>query len=374
MKKALLFLGIMLSLFLGATPALAGPSVDQSNTTGGDSISIKDEFVARQAFRPAMSTLTHVKVNLSQASGTINCIVSKYNGTDWDPLMFINDQVAAAGWNTFDFPDTAMTVGGRYRIELAADNSFTRWFYGTQATDPDLYSRGYATWGLTAELTPINHLDSDFQFQTWGTDPVDIVEEQTNPGSNQDPEQTGEAVTSTTTPTASAGTSPSATTSATINPPTELAAAYTDMGKLSWKASTSTLISGYVIFRSETAGADYLEIGKSDKAVLEFDDTTTEPGKTYYYVVRSYTSSAQSANSNEATLTIPGETELPLLVESTETAANTETGVAKALASWFWYLVVLLILLVLLLAFLIVRRKRHQKLSMKPAPSDTELK
>jgi hypothetical protein len=74
---------------------------------------------------------------------------------------------------------------------------------------------------------------------------------------------------------------------------------------LTWSPSTS-LVAGYDVYRSEVSGGPY---AKLDPGILKADtytDSTVQPGFTYYYVVRSVTSAGvESANSMQASATIP---------------------------------------------------------------------
>lgn len=80
---------------------------------------------------------------------------------------------------------------------------------------------------------------------------------------------------------------------------------------LSWNKITYPLsaiaLSGYRLYRSETAGSGYTQIGTFAPDVLSYSDTNVEPGKTYYYVIDSYTPATKikSVYSNEVSATIP---------------------------------------------------------------------
>lgn len=75
---------------------------------------------------------------------------------------------------------------------------------------------------------------------------------------------------------------------------------------LSWNASRSDGVSGYEIFRSESAGGPYGSVGKVRGAkTTAFVDTSVEFSKTYHYVVRATAGSKSSAASNETSVTTP---------------------------------------------------------------------
>lgn len=119
---------------------------------------------------------------------------------------------------------------------------------------------------------------------------------------NTQPADQAAAVTATD---SSAATTPATTTTSSIEKPTQLKAEYSEGAKLTWTASKTTDIDGYILFRSETTGKNYKKSGQTDKSTLIYTDKTAEAGKTYYYVARAYKGTGQSASSNEASLAIP---------------------------------------------------------------------
>ena len=169
LKKQVLVLALLLGLVVLLTPnqnVLATVGViDQEYYKSGDSAQlVKANFLTMQSFRPGQPKIDKISVNLRNTAGTINCGVSKYNGNDWDPVIFINDQVAVNGWNIFDFNDFDVTVGGRYRIWIEASSDLTKWYYGTG----NPYANGTAVWGQFSE----SQADLDFHFRTYGYGPA----------------------------------------------------------------------------------------------------------------------------------------------------------------------------------------------------------
>ena len=74
---------------------------------------------------------------------------------------------------------------------------------------------------------------------------------------------------------------------------------------LTWNASTST-VAGYNVYRSTVSGNSYTRINSALVASVTYTDSTVQGGTTYYYVTTAVDSgSAESANSNEASATIP---------------------------------------------------------------------
>jgi hypothetical protein len=74
---------------------------------------------------------------------------------------------------------------------------------------------------------------------------------------------------------------------------------------LSWTASTS-VVSGYNVYRSTTSGTGYAKVNGSLVAVVNYTDLSVANGTTYYYVTTAVDSSGnESSNSNEAVAVIP---------------------------------------------------------------------
>ena len=73
---------------------------------------------------------------------------------------------------------------------------------------------------------------------------------------------------------------------------------------LNWKASTSTGVTGYNLYRSTVSGGYYGLLGNTTN--LTYKDTTVQSGTTYYYVVTALNSAGQeSVYSNQVTASVP---------------------------------------------------------------------
>ncbi len=74
---------------------------------------------------------------------------------------------------------------------------------------------------------------------------------------------------------------------------------------LSWTASTS-VVSGYNVYRSTVNGSGYAKINSTLVSLLAYTDNSVQNGTTYYYVTTAVDStSAESGFSNQATAVIP---------------------------------------------------------------------
>ncbi|MFA6082017.1 MAG: immunoglobulin domain-containing protein [Patescibacteria group bacterium] len=68
---------------------------------------------------------------------------------------------------------------------------------------------------------------------------------------------------------------------------------------LKWKASTSSSINGYMVYRSTTNNTkDFVNVAKTEKTVLQYIDTKADVGTTFYYFVRAYKGTSESKSSN----------------------------------------------------------------------------
>jgi hypothetical protein len=74
---------------------------------------------------------------------------------------------------------------------------------------------------------------------------------------------------------------------------------------LTWTASASA-VSGYNVYRSTVSGGPYTKLNSTVIAATTYVDTTVQSSKTYFYVVTSVdSSSVESANSTEVSVTVP---------------------------------------------------------------------
>lgn len=293
MKKIVALLALFIMVLVTAPSlALAGPSVDQQYTGGGASLAISSKQRMAQRFLPTMTGLSKVDIELANVGSNqkISLRIRHKTGDIWDDVdvATVNNQVAINGWNTFDFADVTVVKDGWYGIFVDADAG-PQWKYNN---GPSTYDRGYAIYDS------VEHMDADFNFKTWGTDPVEIVDENTQ-ATVPPAIPAGQTV--------GTGNAPATAVSAAIKTATGLKAEYANSAvNLSWTASTTADIDGYKIFRSETAATGFTEIGKTVNATLEYvDSKDLVAKKTYYYMIRAYKGTAESASTTAATIKIP---------------------------------------------------------------------
>jgi len=93
----------------------------------------------------------------------------------------------------------------------------------------------------------------------------------------------------------------------TLAPPTALAATGTTSASLTWTPSNDAYASGYEVLRSTTSGSGYAFVKNVTPGSATA--TTDAPGTgTFYYVLRSAFQNWRSVNSNEASVTLGGQT------------------------------------------------------------------
>lgn len=270
-------------------------SLYENVTSGGGEFS--------QSFYPTQNRLSQVstKVGGYNFSGTATMRV-----TDGETILATSSRSYSSLssqqiWYWNDFNEITITPGHAYKIRLLTTSSLYWYKSATCDTQGNAIAGGYP-------LTAV-----DFDFTTWGQTVADPTPTAT-PTPTSTPTPTPTSSPANPTPTLTAGTSlgtgaaPAATTSTAIKSPSNLAATDASAGnvpavKLTWKASTTTDITGYKIFRSTEEKTGFKEVGKSVKAVIEFTDPQVQASTKYYYFVRAYKGTAESASSNTTNIT-----------------------------------------------------------------------
>lgn len=255
-------------------------------------------IVRSQTFEPSLNRLTEVYIKiggLNLTGGTP--ITLKLYGPGFDGPEMANktilptmDTPSYRSW-VFSSPVT-VTPGTTYKLVLSTTGpGSVYWYYGEGDQNCDGKNRTYA-------FRDSNRMTWDWNYKTLGYNVVDSTG-----GTSQT--ETGDAVTTTATTSETLG-----TTTTSIVKPTTLTVAYsdTDRGiKLTWKASTTTDIDGYKVFRYEGDVKTPVKIASTAKDKLEYLDTDVVAGKTYSYQIRAYKADTQSVSSNIATATVPAD-------------------------------------------------------------------
>jgi fibronectin type 3 domain-containing protein len=75
---------------------------------------------------------------------------------------------------------------------------------------------------------------------------------------------------------------------------------------LTWVASTSPNIAGYIVYRGTTSGGPYAAVNTGLVVGTTYMDSSVQPGLTYYYVAKAVdTSGNESGYSTPATAVVP---------------------------------------------------------------------
>lgn len=294
MKKVVLFvLGaflVNLSAFLAPVRAVDTVSVAECTMLESHWQSAKNQYL-EQGFRPEYDTLSGIKFWLG-GSGTIN----------WDIVALEqDDSVIASGSIDYDSPGpysqnfTPVSVypGDHYSIDIT---SFTDSSWRT-SSNADCYN---ITNAQVNGAVPADLQVKDYNFIIYGYNtPAEVA--------STPPVATAPATTATPIDTSNS-LPPTSSTSTSIGAPTGLVASSTvaDTGNiisLKWTASKADDIIGYKIYRSQTENSEFTSIATTAKNVIEATDSHVVAGTTYYYFVRAYKDSNESASSNTATIT-----------------------------------------------------------------------
>jgi hypothetical protein len=255
--------------------------------------------VRSQTFKPTQNRLSEIDIKIGGLglNGGTPITVKLYGPGFGGPELATKTilptiaEPSIRSW-TFGSPVT-VTPGETYRFILEESGAGSvYWYYGAGGVNCDGQDRTYA-------FRDDTHMTWDWNYKTLGY----TVADPSTPGTTD----TGATAKSTTSVTLGE-TLGTATTA--IAKPANLTAAYSDSDKgikLSWKASTTTDIDGYKVFRSESADKGFAKIKDIAKNVATYLDQDIAASKTYYYQVRAYKASEQSYSSNTASAQVPAD-------------------------------------------------------------------
>lgn len=259
-------------------------------------------------------------------------------------------EFAQVAWLGFTLPEAvSLDTTKQYKITITTTSTTPYWVVSN--INP-CYSGGNAI----IDTSPAN--DQDFGFVTLGWNYVAPA---------PDPEPEDEPV--------------------VIAKPTNVQAEFIsqfDGVNITWTASTTTDITGYNIYRSESASTGYTKIGTVAKTLTAYlEQAEFEEETTYYYQVKAYKGSVQSAASNTASVEIPKfeeETEETEEVEEIDIVddTNTESPAKTWLNNLINYIIggaIILIAIVVLVIVLIVKKKKSKDIkNVKPEVKKEEIK
>ncbi len=376
MKKIIWFLGIFLVVgsFLVSLPMAKANSLPVV-----DSEFLPDANYYGESYPPFIRACTRFVPTRSSYSGAFDLAVKNGKGASQPITASLRSSAGAipgdavklytqTSFNNYadgnksmsqfvsnDQENVSVTVGAKYWLcieTIDSDVVNSGWFYKANAT-------GYSYRGINADPTT-EMAGVSFGYRTYGYNPV------TPPPA--DPGNTGVDTNIGTTPTTTTGSSnvaqgsvPSSNISSAIAKPTGLTAVYSADAKavvLLWKASTTSTIGGYNIYRSAVSGKDYKKIADTGKTTVTYSNTTIVAGTTYFYMIRAYKDTAESANSDEASAIVPAGA---AVTTDNSVATTSSTGVVDnkiEITPLIWALLAFAVVLIGLLIFLVVKRRK----------------
>lgn len=332
-----LFAAFMFALLLIPPKAVfAEEQLDQQCSLSPDETVPLNFMTAYQTFIPTLDRLTKVSIYAGGPAGAFTVAVQTNAGAT---LVSSDLSINGSSWYDFAFSAQEVTPGAIYRVVVSSNAMNNNTWANSHSAGCNANGQAYLNGGTYG---------ADWLFKSYGYnqssgDVTPQTEDSSNTGGTQITDSN---------------------ISAAIKSPTELKAEYTTVAdkkgaKLTWKKSTTDDIDGYILFRSETQGKGYTKVGTVTKDKLEYFDETVTAGKTYYYIVRAYKGNLQSANSTEATLTVPAATKTAQPV----TPDTVDTGIFHNLemTPLTWVLSGLVVVLTGVFILLTLRRKKSIK-------------
>lgn len=326
MKKLCFFLLMFLSLGLFGNVANA-----TSGTPGEYTLDPAANYVPQandhretpsrlcQSFTPSKEVMAdYIDVSLGEGSNTEGVTIqikSDDNNspglgslhTYYAPAVFQDGRNTMSRFTSSGF--NQVTPNQRYWMCLSAPEGTVVWWYSDNAAvcgpcQAGLYPNGNIWFNDSIVY------EQDFGFKVYSSNmqdpaiiddtPDDTPDTPSTPGPSATPAASTPLPAGVTT---GSGAAPAAPTAA-IKAPTEVTIADVpaDQGgslKLDWKASATTDITGYKVFRSTTEVAkDFKELVKTEKSVLTYTDNTAAIGQKFYYMVRAYKTTQESTSSS----------------------------------------------------------------------------
>jgi len=333
-------------------PAKAETSVEDQFCNNANISSAEDAWLIRshaplyQTFTPTKNRLTEIDVAVEGGADVGASIKMELSLVGGEVLISQSKSttIALPQWLTYTFEPIILDTTKQYQIALTTTFGTPMWVVSAVQC--------YA--GGTAFIDGTSATAQDFGFITKGYNV-------TPPASTPEP-----------TPT-------------TIAKPTALTAEYlgqTEGVKVDWSASSTTDITGYYVYRSESATTGFVKIETVAKPTTEYIDHGIIEEVTYYYQVRAYKGTLASAASPTASVKIPTfvveeETEEPVLDSDIATTQEETTTSPKStfIDSISNYLIAGAFLLLAIIAIVIffVTRKKTPKTEVKKEAVTTPL-
>lgn len=334
MKKLFLGLVVLTLLFLPFGSVQAADSLDQSCNVEFGGLGQFHDQTEYQTFTPSMNRLSKVAIRVDGGGGGVPITLKIYHGGA--ELINAGTQNSPFGNAilTYDFADIEVTPGdGTYRIWPQTGGGLVDW----------IISAPNCNLGGTLYRDGADQ-NADAVFYTYGYNYSAPAADPTASAANQ-----------------SSSDSPSSTAnvSTTIKAPSQLKAeAVSSQAVLTWKASSSTDIDGYKVYRSSEEKKNFKEITKVDKKTLTYTDPAA--AGLYYYYVRAYKGTSVSSASNTASVTLEAvsASATPTATPDASVGVTAVEGFWSTTNPWMWIILAIVFLLVAGGGFFYYRRKK----------------
>ena len=294
-KAACLFLVMLLANFLipiSPVKAVDEVSVAECKTLGYHWQSSNGKTLS-QTFRSDYDTISSIHVWLGgEGKFFVNIIALDQNNAVLMSTEIDYDGPGRYSIGDDDFAPFKVVPGGRYALSMSSPQTVVDHPSWETSNNPDCYSYSSAE---VDGAVPADQAVKDYNFVINGYNtPTEAAA--APPVNNSTPVDSSKA------------TAPATNTSTSLEAPTSLTASSTtiDSGSivsLKWKASKTTDIDGYKIYRSLKEDSEFTLIATTSKTILDATDSNVVSGTNYYYFIRAYKGSNESSSTNTAKVT-----------------------------------------------------------------------
>ena len=340
-----LSISLLINIF---TPAWAEESTDDQLCDNAEISAADDAWYIKlhaplsQTFTPTMNRLTSISLAL-EGGADINAAVKMELSIVGAGLVLSKTettQQALVAWVDFTFPTVSIDTSQQYKITVTTLSNTAMWIVSTI----QCYSGGVAFVDGAPKAI------QDFGFVTYGYNYV--------------PPTLTPAPTSTPIPTVILTPTP-----LVIVKPGTLEAVFVSEENginLAWSESTTTDITGYNIYRSESESTGFLKIAGVEKGITEYlNNTDVEQETTYYFIVKAFKGETESLASPTAQVETP-----TLDVLDGEIVPETPISVLQVIFGQYLIFIIggilLFLTIVIIIVYLIIRNSRKKKINTEP--------
>jgi hypothetical protein len=314
----------------GATVSLTGTSSASVTANASGAYSFTGLAKGSYTITPSHTGFTFGPTSLAETITTANITSANFTATTNAPQTFsISGTVSGPGAS-----GTTLTLSGTASATTTTNSSgaftFNGLAKGTYAVTPSHTGFTFSPTSLAETLSTANITGANFTSTATASFSISGTITPTSGGSGATVTLSGAAAATTTTNSSGAYTftglangsytvTPSltgfaftpASSAVTISGANKTGVNFTAASNaphavtLNWSASTSK-VSGYNVYRSNTSGSGFVKINSSLITATTFEDSSVTNGNTYFYVTTSVDSTGdESSDSNQVSVTIP---------------------------------------------------------------------